>query len=133
MSWRAHDGGIKRWAADKWFSLCVRHRADYTCESCGGGATDCAHIFGRADFTVRWCGLNAMALCRHCHDRYGQHPLLFAELVDAKWPDRRTMLQVKRRGKLKNNAENRKLISDHYRKEYRRMKEDGTREFESWN
>ena len=132
MSWRA-SGGIKRWAADKWFSLCIRHKAEYTCESCGNGATDCAHIFGRADFTVRWCKLNALALCRHCHDRFGQHPLLFAELVDAKWPDRRTMLQVKRRGRLKNNAETRKLISDHYRKQYRAMQSGESDDFESWN
>ena len=132
MSWRA-QGGIKRWAADKWLSQCVRHAANHECEHCGREATDNAHIFGRADFSVRWCKLNCLALCRYCHDYYGQHPLDFAEFIDAKYPDRRTMLQVKRRGRIKNNAENRKLISDHYRKEYRRMLDENDKEFESWN
>lgn len=132
MSWRA-QGGIKRYAADKWFSLCIREAADHTCESCGRGATDCAHIFGRADMSVRWCKDNALALCRHCHDYFGQHPLDFSELIDAKWPDRRTRIQVKRRGKLNNTPETRRLIGDHYRTEYRKMCETGCKEFESWN
>ena len=58
---------------------------------------------------------------------------MMAELVDQKYPRRRDMLMVKRRGILKNSAENRKLIGDHYRIQYRKMLEEGTKEFESWN
>lgn len=58
---------------------------------------------------------------------------MFVEWLDAKNPQTRELLMVKQRGILKNNAINRKLISDHYRKEYRRMTATGETTFESWN
>lgn len=133
MSWRS-SGGIKRWAADKWFSQCVRLRADHICEHCRmKEGTDCAHIVGRAVFATRWCGLNAVCLCRHCHDMFGSQPLLFTDWLNSVDPKRSDLLMVKQRGTLKNNESTRKLISDHYRKEFRRMESTGEKEFESWN
>lgn len=134
MSWRA-KGGIKRWAADQWFSKCVRLSApNGLCIACQRKPpTDCAHIIGRAVMSTRWCKANALPLCRGCHDHYGSQPLEFAELVDAIDPKRREFLAVKRRGILKNNEATRKLISDHYREQYYRMERTGDLTFESWN
>ena len=133
MTWR--NVKIKRWAADDWFSKCVRASAPHgLCISCRRReATDCAHIIGRAVFATRWCKANAVPLCRHCHDHYGSHPLEFTDFIEALDPDRRQFLAVKRRGILKNNETNRKLISDHYRQEFRRMEATGDLDFESWN
>ena len=125
--------GVTRWPADKWFSLCVRLAADNTCENCGGYATDCAHLYGRRRFTVRWSALNAIALCRGCHEKFGDEPFLWTDFIDAKWPGRREQLQVKMRGIGKNTPEIRAAISKHYNKEFRRMEATGERTFETWN
>ncbi|HUW45084.1 MAG TPA: hypothetical protein VMW50_04730 [Dehalococcoidia bacterium] len=132
MSWRA-SGGIKRWAADDWFSKCIREAANNECQHCHKPATDCAHIYGRASFSTRWCKPNALALCRGCHDRFGQHPLLFTEWIASQWPERAALLAVKHSGRIKNNASTRKMISDHYRTEYRAMLDRGDNQFKSWN
>ena len=65
--------------------------------------------------------------------RTGQHPLDFMDWIDCEWPGRKQMLQIKKRGILKNNASNRKLISDHYRKEFNRMVKEDDTSFEGWN
>ena len=133
MSWRA-TGGIKRWEADKWFSECVREAAGHVCEHCRRReGTDCAHIYGRAKFSTRWCKDNAVCLCRNCHDTFGQHPLMFIDWIESTFPGRRDRLMVKVRGILKNNPANRKLISAHYRTEHRRMVSEKDANFESWN
>ena len=74
-----------------------------------------------------------VAMCRGCHDHTGQHPVDFIEWINLKWPGRKDRLMIKKRGILKNTAFNRKLISDHYRKEYHRMVKDNDNEFEGWN
>ncbi len=128
-----YRGRIRRWAADDWFSKCIRERAGHECEHCHKPATDCAHIAGRSDFTVRWCTLNAVALCRHCHDQFGKQPIDFIDWIDSQWPDRRQGIQIRRQGRLKNSARNRQLVSDHYRSQYRAMQADPSHQLESWN
>jgi hypothetical protein len=47
--------------------------------------------------------------------------------------DRPDYLMVKKRGILKNTDETKKLVSNHYRLEYHRMNNTGTRDLESFN
>ena len=71
---------IKRNPADAAFSKCVREAADYKCEKCGTryprGSTGlhCSHIYSRRHRTIRWCKINAQALCYSCHQWYGGNP-----------------------------------------------------------
>ena len=132
MGYNPYSGGIKRWAADDWFSKCVRLAADHQCEHCRREATDCAHIYGRRHAALRWDKDNALALCRSCHRYFEENPIDMAQFLDTKYPGRKERLLVKRRGKLKNTPETRKAISDHYREEYRRMEETGERTFRNW-
>ena len=126
-------GSVKRWPADQWFSKCVRLAANNQCENCGGEATDCAHIYGRRWFTVRWCKDNAIALCRRCHNKFTEEPCLWVDFIDANWPGRRERLQLKMQGIGKNSPEVRKMVSKHYNQEFRRMEKTGDRDFETWN
>ena len=132
MKW-GKKAGVKIWPADKWFSLCVRLAADNTCENCYKPADDCAHIYSRGKFTVRWSKDNAIALCRTCHEAFGREPCEWTDFIDAKWPGRRDRLILKMQGIGKNTPEIRALISTHYNREYRRMEKTGDRTFETWN
>jgi len=132
MGWS--QGGIKRWAADDWFSKCVRLCAGHICEHCQQReATDCAHIYGRRKAQTRWAKDNAVALCRYCHRTFEENPLMMADWIDTQYPGRRERLNVLLKGSLKNNKNTRDMISAHYRAEYRRMESTGDNDFESWN
>lgn len=124
--------GVVRFPADKWFSLCVRHRANYQCESCGGEASDCCHLFGRRKYATRWHPLNAIALCRTCHNNFGNEPLLWVDFIDQRWPGRRDELLRILRTRGRNTPEIRKAVAKHYNAELRRMESDGSREFSNW-
>jgi hypothetical protein len=125
--------GIKRWQADINFSLCIRLAADHICESCGGEAGDCAHIMGRRHFGSRWSVVNAIALCRKCHNKYTDEPSDWSDFIDGKFPGRRNKAKYKSQGYQKNNKETRLLVSGHYIKELRRMEKTGARDLKSWN
>ena len=126
--------GVKKSRADIWFSKAVRLRDEHLCQACGALGTDCAHIVGRRVKVTRWSAFNALTLCRRCHNHFGEHPLDFIELIRLLYgPDRSDLLKVKKRGILKDNDENRKLVSDHYRLEYHRMNNTGNRDLESFN
>jgi hypothetical protein len=82
-------------AADRFFSLCVRERADWTCECCGkkyepeytddglpkNMGLHCSHYYGRANKAVRWTGMNAWAHCYGCHSKFEGNPHNFKEWV----------------------------------------------------
>lgn len=122
---------IKRDAADKWFSDCIRFRAGYACECCGksyGGphmGLHCAHIFGRRNASTRWCTDNAVSLCFACHHRFGEHPIEFTEWVTARYGE--GMIQIlteKKRAVFKTTAAIRKEIAAHYREQFGLMESD---------
>lgn len=78
--------GIKRCPADDAFSNAIRMNRDFVCECChiaggkkGSGLPqmECAHIYGRANKSVRWDTLNALCLCHTCHRRFTENPLDF--------------------------------------------------------
>ena len=66
---------IKRTAADKWFSDCIREAVDWRCERChkyfpegiARKGLDCSHYYGRSKKSTRWCPDNCDALCMGCH------------------------------------------------------------------
>lgn len=73
--------GIKRRAADKHFSNCVRCRANWACERCGKYypegmrmALHCSHFFGRGKWSTRFDPKNCEALCYGCHMYVTAHP-----------------------------------------------------------
>jgi len=78
---------------DYWFSLCVRERANWTCESCGkhyepwisakgdpaNPGLHCSHYIGRANYATRFEPMNANAHCYGCHSKFEQNPHVFQE------------------------------------------------------
>lgn len=127
--------GIKRTAADKWFSDAVRLRANNQCEHCGaGGRTECAHIVGRREKVLRWCADNAVSLCHTCHRSFTENPYDFVQwLVKHTGEGMLEILAEKRRGILKYNKATRDEVASHYRQEYRRMESTGDRNLVSYN
>lgn len=124
--------GIKRDSADKWFSDCVRMRANWTCECCAKEfpegssrqALHCAHIEGRRKKRLRWEPLNAMALCAGCHRLYTENPLQFTSFVISKIGKQgHDILLELAREMFHTTMQLRKEIGAHYRKEYKKMAE----------
>jgi uncharacterized CHY-type Zn-finger protein len=84
---------IKRESPDMWFSLCVRERANWTCQACGkhyepqytgaglpkNQGLHCSHYIGRANYSVRFDPLDADAHCYGCHSKFEQNPHVFKE------------------------------------------------------
>lgn len=66
---------------DKAFSAKVREKG--ACERCGKTETlQCAHIFPRTRYSVRWDYENALCLCYACHIHWAhKNPCEFAEWV----------------------------------------------------
>ena len=127
---------IKREACDKWFSDCVRHRDNHTCQNCGRqqGQIDCAHIYGRAKKSTRWSMDNAISLCRACHQFYTSHPVAFTDWLTNKWGEgHMDLLREKANAILKTNKALRKEISDHYRSELRKAEQDESYKVISYN
>jgi hypothetical protein len=80
---------IKILPADKWFSLCVRERADNTCERCGKvyqvtRGLQCCHYESRRNYSIRFEPLNAFACCYGCHNLLDGSPLQFTQFYVAK-------------------------------------------------
>lgn len=131
MGWSR--GGIKRTAADEWFSKAVRLAQDHICERCYKAANQVAHVKGRRCNATRYSVDNALAFCNDCHRWQESEPLEFNDWFESRFPGRKDRIYLKARGTLKNNADTRKLVSAHYRAEYRRMEATGDRRLESWN
>lgn len=72
---------IKIDKADKYFSLYIRTRDNWTCQRCKRKFTPptsglhCSHFMGRAKENTRFNPLNACALCYGCHQYFTSHPL----------------------------------------------------------
>lgn len=72
-------GLIRITPADKWFSMCVRERAEWRCEFPGCGvhyppptaALHCCHVFSRGNWSTRFDPFNAVAGC-YGHHRYSE-------------------------------------------------------------
>ena len=74
------NGGPKRQALDKWFSVIVR--AEGRCRRCGTTeGLQCAHIVSRRYSGTRFSRDNAMCLCARCHMYFTHRPLEWDEYV----------------------------------------------------
>lgn len=121
---------IKVTPADKWFSLCVRERADWTCERCGKsyhhdpGRLQCSHVYSRRWASIRHHPLNAMALDYACHRHVGENPIDHVELYlkvfgqDA-YDEIRRLKEVIVRKRDRPDRE----VARHLKSEYDRLKE----------
>jgi hypothetical protein len=120
---------IKILPADKYFSLCVRERADNTCERCGkvyseGRGLQCCHYESRRNYSTRFEPLNAFALCYGCHQLLDGSPLQFTKFYVDKLGQWELSLLSElscdiKRGK--ENKHNLKEIADYYREVYESM------------
>jgi len=108
---------IKRSNADAAFSEAIRLNKNHTCEHCGRqGRTECAHIVGRREKTLRWCADNALSLCHSCHRHFTENPLDFTDwLREHIGEGMLEILQEKRRGILKDNKSTRDEVARHCR------------------
>lgn len=125
-------GGIKITPADRWFSLYIRARDNWTCQRCGRkyppyieGADNshlkglhCSHCATRGSHSTRVEPDNAVALCYGCHSyldaHYHEKEQFFIDRLgeDRYW-------ELKRlpplRGFFKNNKEYSKKFRDLFR------------------
>jgi hypothetical protein len=146
--------GLKTTPADKWFSLCVRERANWTCEYPGcrkhieppTRELQCAHYDTRDIWSTRLDPLNAFCLCDVHHmriDRNGYrmefenlYLSVFGidnlEILREHWRDNAGL------GKLYKQTEGKGAVAEHYKKEFERMEEmraqgfTGRIEFSGW-
>jgi hypothetical protein len=118
---------LKITAADRWFSLCVRERADWRCEVCGkhyergSQGLHCSHFWSRRHQSVRHDPDNAAAHCFGCHQRLGGDPLDFAAWVEGHLgSERREALDLRARQplKIKRHLHD---IARHYQAEHARL------------
>lgn len=67
---------------DTLFSELIRTRDQGVCQRCGkvNKSAQCAHIWSRSNYAVRWDPDNAICMCFPCHIRWAHRkPLEFAE------------------------------------------------------
>ena len=126
-------GAIKIKAADKWFSLCIRERANWTCERCGTKCPEdrrmglhCSHYHGRGKWATRFDPDNCRALCYGCHSYVGGNPTIHRrDMIERLGVGLYNLLLEKsndnRLGRMAKRSE--KEIAAHYRAEHKRMVE----------
>ena len=67
-------GKVARATADKWFSDITRSAG--RCLKCGTTQyLQCAHVFSRRYYAIRWDEKNAVCLCRSCHVYFTHRPI----------------------------------------------------------
>jgi cytochrome c553 len=136
---------IKVTAVDRYFSLCVRERANWTCERCGldlrydPGRLHCSHVFSRRWASVRHEPTNALALCIGCHRTMGENPIDHTELyLLVNGRERYEILKELKERIVRKRDRPDKLMAAHYRGELQRMQaarlggDDGRIEFAGW-
>lgn len=134
---------VKVTAADKWFSMCIRHRAGWCCQRCGKhypegpgrAGLHCSHFFGRGSWSIRFNIKNAFSHCYGCHQHLSSNPVKFNQWVDTEigHDSVDSLTRLKHDSSL--GRSNRKLvkeISKHYRSELRRMEAEGTTDLVGW-
>lgn len=123
--------GIKRTAADKWFSDCIRESVDWRCERCntyfpegrGRAGLHCSHFYGRGGKSVRFCPDNGDSLCYGCHKYFERARDEYTAFKRKKLGDVRYDELVERANKPRHTPKSElKEISAHYRAQFRYMK-----------
>ena len=122
--------GIKRTAADKAFSDCIRERVNWTCERCGKyyppgarAGLDFSHHHSLGNWSIRFEPLNAEALCTGCHFLTGGTQERREEVLTKQQEE--LLYELKNclfRGRELRRTKGRGEIAKHYRNEHARMK-----------
>ena len=132
---------MKNSQADVYFAKCVKARANYTCERCGiqSDFMDNSHNYTRKFRTIRWCGLNALCLCRRCHNWYENNKEDSRDWLRNKIGDGAFNLLIeKRNSNIKIYKSEEKEIAKHYKNELKKIEEkrnqgeQGYIDFISW-
>ena len=121
---------VKILQADKWFSLCVRERADWICEKTGkkypekSSGLHCSHIIPRRNKSVRWCGLNAQALSYSAHLYwFHSNPLESSAWVREQLGEEMYDILIEKSNQIFKMAKGEeKEIAKHYKEEYEKIK-----------
>ena len=132
--------GIKRDAADHYFSLCVRAKANFTCEFCGkefpgpDQGLHCAHIVGRRNASTRWSLDNAVSLCYYHHRYFTENPLDFISwLASYLGEGHMERLMEKKNEVYRVRVADKKEIAKHYREQWKEWQTGESIDFLSWN
>lgn len=119
---------IKRSPADIAFSLCVRERTGWTCESChksfprNAANLHASHLFSRRHNSTRWSPENCFAHCFSCHQKLGGDPVTFTQWAEARMgPKKIQELHQKAHLTLKLSKVDKAFIAEHYRQQHREM------------
>ena len=129
---------IKRADPDIWFSLCVRERADWTCQACGkkyepwigvngypaNSALHCSHYVGRATYAVRFDPYNADAHCYGCHTKFEGNPHNFMEWKYAQLGGTVYEILIEKSNSIelgKQARREKQEIAEHYKAQYQIM------------
>ena len=121
--------------ADKAFADCVKYAANNVCSKCGiqRDRMECSHIYGRRHRTIRWCKDNAVCKCTTCHRWWHENPTESgAWFINKYGQGVMDILTEKRNSRIKVTKLEEKEIAKHYRQQLKLMKENDSREFESW-
>jgi len=136
-------GAIKITPADAAFSKCVRERAGWKCERCGSQhdtsstGLHCSHFHGRSKWGVRFDPINGTALCHGCHRYLAAHPHMHEQyqierLGEVAFAILNEMANDTQRGKEYKRTKGVGAVARHYRQEYARMQETGSKVFAGW-
>ena len=121
---------IKITPADRYFSLAIRERAEWTCERCGKThpppttALHCAHWHSRGSWSTRFDPSNAAALCYGCHqhtsvNRETEHRPLMLKIMGDMELDRLAFDKNRPASGIRKRV---KEIAAHYKTEVMRMR-----------
>lgn len=126
---------------DVWFSLCVRERADWTCQACGKQYTPwftakgipanpglhCSHYVGRGNYAVRFDPDNAVAHCYGCHVKFEGNPHNFMVWTLERLGQTLYDILIEKSNDLMLGKEARRSkaeIAAHYKAEFERMRSE---------
>ena len=126
---------------DVWFSLCVRERADWTCQACGkkyepwftakgipaNPGLHCSHYVGRGNYSVRFEPHNADAHCYGCHVKFESNPHKFMEWKYEQLGGILYDILIEKSNDLMIGKEARRSkaeIAAHYKEEFERMRSE---------
>lgn len=133
---------------DYWFSLCVRERAGWRCQSCGKEYTPwiaqngepanpglhCSHYIGRANYATRFEPMNADAHCYGCHAKFEGNPHTFQEWKREEIGTEKYEILIEKSNNLmlgKQARKEKQAIADHFKAEFRKMQ--SSRRLSAWN
>lgn len=132
---------IKTTPADKWFSLCVRCRTNWTCEykamhfpdPSGRKGLHCSHFYGRGNWSTRFDPMNAFAHSYGSHQLLGSNAKLFAgwalekmgkmefDSLVCRSLDTKIGREYRKANKLKEGRTT--ALAAHFKREYEKMEE----------